>query len=253
MRAADTARMPEGPSIVILREATEAFVGKRVLRVSGNSRQEIARLQGKVLREVRSWGKQFLLGFGPFALRIHFGLYGRWRIDEEGGSPPRLRLDFARGRFMSFHAASIRFIEGPLEEAYDWSVDVMAPEWDPKAARAKLRRKPEEIAADALLDQEVFAGVGNIIKNEVLHRIRVQPESRIGALPSRKLAQLVDEAREYSFDFYRWKKDFVLRKHWQVHAKTICPRDGTRLCFRKHLGKRQRRAFWCPECQRLYR
>ena len=105
--------MPEGPSIVILREAAQDFTGRRVLRVSGNSRQDIARMQGKVLREVRSWGKQFLLGFGAFALRIHFGLYGRWRIDEEGGSPPRLRLDFARGRFMSFHAASIRFIEGP--------------------------------------------------------------------------------------------------------------------------------------------
>lgn len=244
--------MPEGPSILILREAAEPFSGKRVLRVSGNSRQDIARMQGRVLRGVGSWGKHFLLDFGSFALRIHFGLYGRWRIDEEGGSPPRLRLDFARGRFMSFHAASVRFVEGPLQEAYDWSGDVMAPQWDAKAARRKLRARPGEIVADALLDQEVFAGVGNIIKNEVLHRIRVHPESRIRALPPRKLAQLVDEARRYSFDFYEWKKQFVLRAHWQVHAKTTCPRDGSRLCYRRHLGKRQRRAFWCPRCQRRY-
>ena len=37
--------------------------------------------------------------------------------------------------------------------------------------------------ADALLDQDVFAGAGNIIKNEVLHRIRVHPESPVGRLP----------------------------------------------------------------------
>ena len=44
----------------------------------------------------------------------------------------------------------------------------------------------------------------------------------------------------------------VLRKHYQVHTKTICPRDGTRLSYRKHLGVAQRRAFWCGTCQRLY-
>ncbi|MER3465444.1 MAG: endonuclease, partial [Chitinophagaceae bacterium] len=38
---------------------------------------------------------------------------------------------------------------------------------------------------DALLDQEIFSGVGNIIKNEVLYRIEVHPLSTIGALPLR--------------------------------------------------------------------
>jgi formamidopyrimidine-DNA glycosylase len=33
---------------------------------------------------------------------------------------------------------------------------------------------PDELIWDALLDQNVFAGVGNIIKNEVLFRLRVQ-------------------------------------------------------------------------------
>lgn len=41
----DTGRMPEGPSLVILREQTKAFVGRKILRVSGNSKQDIARLE----------------------------------------------------------------------------------------------------------------------------------------------------------------------------------------------------------------
>ncbi|NEL80721.1 MAG: endonuclease, partial [Xanthomonas perforans] len=96
-------------------------------------------------------------------------------------------------------------------------------------------------------------GVGNIIKNEVLHRIRVHPESTVGALPARKLGELVTQARDYSFDFYTWKKAFVLKKHYQVHTKTSCPRDGAPLQYRKHLGKAGRRAFFCEVCQRLYR
>jgi endonuclease-8 len=129
----------------------------------------------------------------------------------------------------------------------------MAPEWNPRAAHRKLRALPEALVCDALLVQDVFAGCGNIIKNEVLHRIRVHPEGKVGALSPRKRGELVKQAREYSFDFYAWKKAFVLRRHWQVHAKTHCPRDGTRLSYRAKLGRRQRRAFWCGHCQRLYR
>ena len=129
----------------------------------------------------------------------------------------------------------------------------MADAWNSAQARRKLKAQPQMLAADALLDQAIFAGVGNIIKNEVLFRIKVHPESTVGALPPRKLGKLIKQAREYSFDFYQWKKAYVLRKHYQVHTKTLCPRDGNRLSYRKHLGRAQRRAFFCELCQKLYR
>ena len=43
---------------------------------------------------------------------------------------------------------------------------------------------------------DVFAGVGNIIKNEVLFRIGVHPLSTPGALPAAKRNALVREARK---------------------------------------------------------
>ena len=244
--------MPEGPSIVILREAAAGFAGRTVLRVAGNSTRDIGRMQGRKVLAVRSWGKHFLLGFSGFGLRIHFLLFGSYRINEDRDRPPRLSLGFSRAEVLNFYACSVRFLEGDLDDHYDWSGDVMNDAWDPAAARRKLRARPDALAADALLDQDVFAGAGNIIKNEVLHRIRVHPESRVGALPPRKLAELVAQAREYSFDFLRWKKACVLKKNYQVHAKSTCPRDGTRLGYRKQLGLARRRAFWCGTCQRLY-
>jgi endonuclease-8 len=244
--------MPEGPTIVILREEAAQFEGRTVRDVAGNSKQAIERMQGKRIRALRSWGKHFLVEFDDFSLRIHFMLYGSYRINEERPAPPRLSLRFDGGDALNFYACSVKFIEEPLDEVYDWSGDVMNPGWEPKAARAKLRASPAQLVADALLDQNVFAGVGNIIKNEVLHRIRVHPESTLGALSSRKLSEMVGQAREYSFDFYRWKKAFELKKHYQVHTKMYCPRDGERLSFRKHLGRFKRRAFFCPVCQRLY-
>lgn len=244
--------MPEGPSIVILRELATPIARGKVLEVSGNSRLDLQRMHGQPVRELRSWGKHFLICFPSFAIRVHFLLWGSYRINERKEAPARMSLMFRKGE-LNFYACSLKYIEGDLDAAYDWSADVMSDAWDPKAARSKLRLHPQMLACDALLDQTLFAGSGNIIKNEVLHRIRVHPESALGALPPRKLAELVAQAREYSFDFYAWKKAFVLKKHYQVHTKTTCPRCGLRLQFRAKLGRAQRRAFFCDNCQRLYR
>jgi endonuclease-8 len=246
--------MPEGPSIVILRREAEPLVGRKVVRASGNSKVvDPQQLVGQKLHEVRSFGKEFLMRFDQVIVRVHFMLFGRHLIDERRKvDNPRLRIELARGREISFYACSVRFLEGDLDALYDWSADVMADEWSPRKARAKLKALPSMLACDALLEQDVFAGAGNIIKNEVLHRIRVHPLSRIGKLPPRKLGELIRQARQYSFDFYEWKKRYVLRKHWCVHAKTTCPRCKIRLEYAKHLGRKQRRAFYCGNCQVRY-
>ena len=115
----------------------------------------------------------------------------------------------------------------------------------------RLRATPKTLVCDALLDQTLFAGVGNIIKNEVLYRIRVHPLSTVGALPPAKLRALVLQAREYSFEFLEWKKQFVLRKHWLAHNKGVCARCGGKLT-RAYLGETDRRTFFCAHCQKLY-
>jgi endonuclease-8 len=127
----------------------------------------------------------------------------------------------------------------------------MSDRWDAKDAVKKLLAAPRTYVCDALLNQNIFAGVGNIIKNEVLFRIRVHPLSFIGALSSRKRAELIEQARQYSFEFLAWKKAFVLRKHWLAHTKSLCPR--CEIPFSKgKLGRTQRRSFYCERCQKLY-
>ena len=245
--------MPEGPSIVILRDLVADFAGRTVTRVEGNSQQlDLQRMRGKKVLAIRSWGKHFLVCFDGFALRVHFMLFGSYRINQRKDATARLSLGFRQGE-INFYACSVKYIDGDLDTVYDWSADVLSDAWNPRAARRKLKAKPDMLVCDALLDQSIFAGVGNIIKNEVLFRIRVHPESTVGALSPRKLGELIKQAREYSFDFLRWKKAFVLRKHYLVHTKTICPRCGIRLQYRAHLGATQRRAFFCGNCQIRYR
>ncbi len=244
--------MPEGPSLVILREEAKKFARKTVREVGGNSRMDIQRMQGRRVVAIRSWGKHFLIEFSSFSLRVHMLLFGSYRIDERKAAPavPRLSLRFDNGE-LNIYASSLRYIEEPLDEVYDWRADVMSDQWDPALARDKLKKMPQTLACDALLDQTVFAGVGNIIKNEVLYRIGVHPCSTLGALPARKRTQLIKDARDYSFQFYEWKKQYVLRKHWLVHNKSECPRGHGKLS-RAHLGRTNRRSFFCTQCQTLY-
>ena len=243
--------MPEGPSIVILKEQVTAFTGRTIERVSGNTTIEKERLLQQKVEAFRSWGKHFLVELPDFSLRVHFMLFGSYRINEQKSwAVPRLSLGFDNGE-LNLYACSVRFIEEPLDLVYDWWADVMSPHWDAALARKRLRAQPDTLACDALLDQDLFAGVGNIIKNEVLFRIRVHPLSKVGALPAAKLRELVEQARQYSFDFYEWKKQFVLKKHWLAHTKRTCPR--CEIPFSKgHLGRTNRRSFWCESCQVLY-
>lgn len=242
--------MPEGPSIVILKELVQPFKGKKIVEVAGNSKQDIQRVTGQKITDFKSWGKHFLICFNDFAIRIHFMLFGSYRINEQKETKPRLSLKFEDGE-INFYTCSVQFIEGDVDDIYDWSSDVMNDDWDAEKAKMKLAVQPKTLVCDALLDQNIFAGVGNIIKNEVLFRIRVHPESEVGALPVEQLDELVAQARIYSFDFLEWKKRYVLKKHWLAHTKKICPRCNIPL-IKKYAGKTKRRTFFCTNCQVLY-
>lgn len=243
--------MPEGPSIVILKEAVEAFTNKKVTGVAGNTSIDKERMLNQKIVAFKSWGKHFLICFKQFSVRIHFLLFGSYLVNERKDSVPRLQLQFDKGE-LNFYNCSVRFIEEPLDEVYDWSADVMSDSWDARKARQKLVNQPNMLACDALLDQNIFAGSGNIIKNEVLFRIRVHPLSVIGKLPPSKLTALIREVRQYSFEFLAWKKAFTLREHWLAHTKTICPRDHVPFT-KQYLGKTNRRSFYCEHCQVLYK
>ena len=242
--------MPEGPSLVIAREDLQDFVGKKVLAVSGNTKIDKDRLLHEKLRDIKTWGKHLLLHFGSFTVKIHLLMFGKYLVNERRDKDARLSLQFSNGE-LNLYTCSVKFIEEPLDEIYDWSADVLSESWDPKAARKKLKAIPDTLVTDALLDQQIFSGVGNIIKNEVLFRIKVHPKSTVGALPPRKLTQLINEARNYSFDFLKWKKEYTLRQHWLVHTKKTCPRDGARI-IKEYLGKTERRTFFCDVCQVRY-
>lgn len=246
--------MPEGPSILILKETiTPIFKNKKIIKLYGNAKIDMTQLAARKITDLRSWGKQLLIYFDDWIVRVHLLMFGSYSIDKNIRPARSLRLALQTTKHtLYFYTCSVKLLPRDGDKEYDWEADVLADEWNPVRARQKLKNAPNTMVCDALLDQQIFSGVGNIIKNEVLYRIKVHPENRIKAVPPVKLSALVKEARNYSFDFLQWKKEFTLKKHWLAHTKKTCLRCNLPI-FKKYCGKTKRRTFFCAGCQVRYK
>lgn len=242
--------MPEGPSIVIAKENMQQFTGEKILSASGNGSIDFKRLEGKNILQFKTWGKHFLICFEDFTVKIHFLMFGTYLINEQKELKPRLSLAFDDGE-LNFYTCSVKILEGDINDHYQWNEDVMNESWDPKKAQQSLDKISDEMICDALLDQNIFSGVGNIIKNEVLYRCRIHPESLVGKIPLEDLSWLIGECSIYSFEFLYWKKKNELKKQWLAHTKKMCLRCNLPL-QKKYTGKKKRRSFFCTNCQKLH-
>jgi endonuclease-8 len=209
-------------------------------------------LKGKTVTGLQTFGKHLLIQFGEgLTLRIHFLMFGTYRFDQSKEAPIQLHLGFAKGEELNFYTCSLRFIEDDLDDVYDWRGDILNDAWDPALALKKLKAGPKRMICDALMDQDIFAGLGNIIKNEVLFRTKVHPESLVGDIPSRKRKELVKDVVDYAELFLEWRQEGTLKKHWQAHTKKICANCGGPLTKRQ-TGVGKRRSFFCENCQVRY-
>ena len=247
----------EGPSIHLAAEQLHPFVRQRIQTVSGNSQIGIERLRRKRVEDIFAWGKHLVFQFDEFAIRVHFLLWGTFAAAVDGRSvtgdyrrsgPPRLMMTFRHGE-VTIWSASIKYIESDCARAqYDLTADVLSPTWSARKALARMRRFADSQIGDVLLDQSIFAGVGNIIKNEVLFRTGTSPFARIAELSPQARRAIVHDARTFSFRFLDLRRQFALRKNLEIYGRRACPRCGGRVTRRVH-GQRQRRSFYCASCQ----
>jgi endonuclease-8 len=249
----------EGPSLKLAEAQLKPFKEQVVLDASGNTKLGTEQFIGKEVKDIYSWGKHLVFQFPEEAVRIHFMLFGTYEADVENVSvtgdykrarEPRLKFVFENGQISMFNC-SVKILESAnAKKEYDFSIDILSRAWDRVKVLKLLAAQKEEELSDVLLDQEIFAGVGNIIKNEVLSLVKQNPMTKIGALKPKEREALVDATRGFSRQFLAWRKKFVLRKNLKVHGRGTCPYCGGKLIKRK-TGRRERWAYWCPIDQPL--
>ena len=205
------------------------------------------RLDGRRLEAVEAVGKNLLLSFeGGLVLRSHLRMSGRWQVIERGGArrgTPWLVLSGAEREAVLWNGP---VLELSARAARRLGPDILASPPDTSAMVANLRREPggRELG-DALLDQRLVAGIGNVWKAEALWHAELSPWLRLGDVSDEELERVLGEAATLmraSVDGTRATRS-VYRKSGRP-----CPRCGATIRSRGQ-GDDNRTAYWCPTCQ----
>lgn len=246
--------MPEGDSLHRAAKRLQVLAGQRVAVETPHPRAATKRLaerlDGKTLEAVEAVGKNLLLRFeGGLVLRSHLRMTGRWRVEPRGSTRTGRPWLVLRGRE---HEAVLW--NGPVLELGTEArtrrrlgPDILDDPPDYDAMLARLREAPaEREVGDALLDQRLVAGIGNLWKAEALWDARVSPWRTLADVGDDELLAVLRAAHEKMRAGVEGTRPL---RHVYRRAGRACHRCGA-LMRSYPQGDAARTAYWCPGCQR---
>ncbi|MEO0268884.1 MAG: DNA-formamidopyrimidine glycosylase family protein [candidate division WOR-3 bacterium] len=234
----------------LIKEKLSFLKGKIPLAVSGNTKENKEIIVGKKLLDVKSFGKNLIFEFDSFYLLIHFLMYGSFRINEKRkDKDERLSIKF-KDTVINFYNTSVKIID-KKDFVYDTTIDVMSKNFDKIKAKKKIKNS-NRLICDILLDQNIFAGVGNIIKNEALFRAGIHPLSIGKNIEEKFINKLIDNVLFFSRVFYILRK----RKKTLKNKLLIYGRKFCKICNKKvkvkYTGEYERKTYYCENCQKIF-
>jgi endonuclease VIII len=269
--------VPEGDTLHRAAKRLQALVGERIQVEARHPRAAATgvaqRLDGRVLECVEAYGKNLLLRFeGGYVLRSHLRMSGSWRLLEGTAAIPGRPWLVLRG---GQHVAVLR--GGSVLELHERAVRGLGPDIldeppDFAAMLANLRKGDQRRAVgDALLDQRLVSGIGNLWRAEALWRARLSPWLDLAEATDDELLEALRQTER----LMRGSLETGIHDG-QTHARSAriagvcaqsrtrrgrgarvvyrrtgrpCPRCGEAIRSRGQ-GDANRTAYWCPGCQR---
>jgi endonuclease VIII len=243
--------MPEGDSLHGAARRLQVLVGERVAVETPHPQAAERlgeRLDGRRLLAVEAVGKNLLLSFeGGLVLRSHLRMRGRWQVRQRG-SPrrgrPWLVIQSRSHEALLWNGPVLELSQGATRRL---GPDILAQPPDLERMVANLRREhPDRELGDALLDQRLVAGIGNLWKAESLWHARLSPWVRLRDATDDELLEVLREAARLMRGSIEAR---VADRRVHRRAGRPCPRCGIRIRSRGQ-GDDNRIAYWCPRCQR---
>lgn len=239
--------MPEGDSLHRAAARLGILVGERLSVEARHPRAVVLgvaeAVHGKRLERVEAIGKNLLLTWeGGLVLRSHLRMNGRWWI-APAGSPvrgrPWLVLRGEKHQAVLTGGSMLEFGRGAADRLGP-DIMVSPPDLDRMVARLRATDQAREIG-DALLDQRLVAGIGNMWKAEGLFLGGVSPWTPLRDVSDEELRRVLAETA---------RAMHAPRTRRNVYGREAlpCRRCATRIRSWPQ-GDDARTAYWCPECQ----
>ena len=272
--------MPEGDTIFrAARTLRAALDGATVVdvrtAVAQITRLGPRRLVGQTIDRIEPRGKHLLIGFAPseMVLHTHLGMNGSWHLYKAGQrwrKAPHLarfameaEADGARWSAVCFIPSTCELLSAQQVATHpiltSLGPDALDEQVDMVEARRRLDSDPTRAIGDALLDQRILAGVGNVYKNEVLFIHGVDPWAAVGDVPEETRDALLETSRrllnvnvapDARGRITTGAPVGTIADRFYVYGKARrpCRRCGTPIAAGRQ-GDLARPTFWCPRCQ----
>ncbi len=262
--------MPEGNTIHRLaRIHTRDLAGRRI-RVSspqGRFAREAKRLDGRRFLRADAYGKHLFHHWsGGLVVHVHLGMAGWfYRYRSEIPTPrPTVRMRLATGEL------ALDLIGPPTCEVIPefarrallarLGTDPLRADFEPSRAWEELRKRPRRAIGDALLDQRVLAGVGNIYRNEALFLSGIHPLRPSGSLTAGEWESLWRTIRRLMRRGVNQVETRTVNRAEPAHPLAgrgpddefyVYQQEACRLCgaLLHEFPLSARRMFACPRCQ----
>jgi endonuclease VIII len=243
--------MPEGDALHRAARRLQVLVGQTLEVETPHPRAAVKqlapRLDGKRLESVEAIGKNLLFRFeGGLVLRSHLRMKGRWSVLERDApvfGTPWLVLKGEEHAGVLWNGPVLELDRGVAQRL---GPDILAepPDYDEMVAR--IRRGPDRELGDALLDQRLVSGIGNVWKAESLWAERVSPWRRVADVADDEVRAVLAAAHR----LMRARLDAVpVTRHVYRRKGRMCPRCGAAIKSWPQ-GDGARMAYWCPACQK---
>jgi endonuclease VIII len=268
--------VPEGDTIYrSARTQRAALAGREVLAVRTSVPQIRAlgaqRLVGQSITEVEPRGKHLLHWFAPsdLALHTHMMMSGSWHLYRPGErwrkpqAFAKVVLEVPETVAVCFSAPVCELLSRSQVDRHP-SIARLGPDaLDDDTDLAEARRRLDALAdtpiGEALLDQAVLAGVGNVYKVEVLFIHGIDPWTRVADVPTDERDALLATAEQLLKANVAHGSSARIttaaldggggpRLHIYGKARRPCPRCATPIRVAR-LGEQARITYWCPRCQ----
>jgi endonuclease-8 len=239
---------------------------------------------GRTIESVSARGKHLLIAFsGDLILRTHMRMNGSWHIYPAGarwqrpahemrvlvGTRDAVAVGFTvpvaellTSRELAQHR-QLRALGPDLLSDAAGSGSSESEPFDRLEVIRRLRARGGDAIGDALLNQRVVAGIGNVFKSEVLFVARIDPFAPVSSLSDAELEQLVAVAREQLAANVMSRSQTLSPAIGRRTTRSLDPREklwvygrGGRRCRRcgalirsRKTGLDARLTYWCPACQ----
>ena len=256
--------MPEGDTVFrTARTLQKALAGRTVSRFESvfphltriDRRQP---LRGRVVDRVTARGKHLLIWFsGDLVLRTHMRMRGSWHLYRPGerwrraASDMRIVVGTDAFEAIAFDVPVAEFLTARdvarQPDLRELGPDPLGEEFDAAEAVRRIQARDDTDIANALLDQQAIAGIGNIYKSETLFACGVNPFARVRDLPPDTIEKLVTTAARL---LRAAVSETSGRGRRSVYGRggEPCRRCGSRIAMRKQ-GPNARSTYWCERCQ----